>query len=586
MPLTRAEQLIDLLLARQQPRAVLEKTTRLPYGWALWLRSLGPLPRPYHARDVIAVLLPRPLPGPPGQSPQLSPWQALRRLFWQDWDAAPRDQRWMRWLSAVASALLHLLFFMLLLWVAVIRTSAPQDEGTEGERVQVEFVGRATQEGGGDQPGAEAAEAAPAGQVAAGQEAGAATAPAPRPLAAEAASASPASAPAASVPPPPAEAEPAPVAAPPPSPVQATEVAQASTDFVVPPVSVPRTEVSVVPRDSTPSVRERSIQPVQAPPAPTAVRAPELAVRAPQVRDIQVREREVSTVDAPVAPQPLRNAEVQVRVPQRDVQVREREVQAVADPQVRMAAVAGREPAVRAPSGRDVQVRERQVPSAPAVAPAVSSGSATSTPAAAAEGSAAQASRSTRPVASSSTPAAAGARPAPDPGNWATHAKGDDWGASSRNREGSSDGARQASAAGRGNGLFNADGSVRVPGQEGDGHAERGAPGGANDGWSKERIAQSGTWLKRPPYDYTPTSFDKYWVPQESLLAEWVRKGVKAMEIPLPGTNTRISCVISILQAGGGCGLTNPNMQDQPAVARPPPDIPFKKELQEDNGSR
>ena len=172
----------------------------------------------------------------------------------------------MRWLSAVASALLHLLFFMLLLWVAVIRTSAPQDEGTEGERVQVEFVGRATQEGGGDQPGAEAAEAAPAGQVAAGQEAGAATAPAPRPLAAEAASASPVgtcrkrSAAAGG-------AEPAPVAAPPPSPVQATEVAQASTDFVVPPVSVPRTEVSVVPRDSTPSVRERSIQPVQAPPA-------------------------------------------------------------------------------------------------------------------------------------------------------------------------------------------------------------------------------------------------------------------------------------------------------------------------------
>ncbi len=586
MPLTRAEQLIDLLLARQQPRAVLEKTTRLPYGWALWLRSMGPLPRPFHARDVIAILLPRPLPGPPGQLPQLSPWQALRRLFWQDWDAAPRDQRWMRWTSALASALLHLLFFVLLLWVAVIRTTAPEEEGAEGERVQVEFVGRATREGGGDQPGAEAAAAAAAGRVAPGQEAGAATAPAPRPVAAEAAASSPASAPTASVPPPPAEAEPAPVAAPPPSPVQATEVAQASTDFVVPPVSVPRTEVSVVPRDSTPAVRERSVQPVQAPPAPSQVRIPELAVRTPQVRDIQVREREVSTVDAPVAPQPLRSAEMQVRVPQQDVQVREREVQAVVDPQVRMAAVAGREPAVRVPSGRDVQVRERQVASAPAVAPASSSGSATATPSAVANGSAAQASSSTRPSASSSAPANAGARPAPDPGNWATPAKGDDWGASSRNRDGSSDGARQASAAGRGNGLFNADGSVRVPGQEGDGHAERGAPGGANDSWSKERIAQSGTWLKRPPYDYTPTSFDKYWVPQESLLAEWVRKGVKAMEIPLPGTNTKISCVISILQAGGGCGLTNPNMQDQPAVARPPPDIPFKKELQEDNGSR
>ncbi|KKF87250.1 hypothetical protein D7U93_02415 [Stenotrophomonas maltophilia] len=586
MPLTRAEQLIDLLLARQQPRAVLEKSTRLPYGWALWLRSLGPLPRPFHAREVIAVFLPRPLPGPPGQSPRLSPWQALRRLFWQDWDAAPRDQRWMRWTSALVSALLHLLFFVLLLWVAVIRTSAPDEEGTEGERVQVEFVGRASQEGGGDQPGAEAAAAAAAGRVAPGQEAGAASAPAPRPVAAETTASSPASAPTASVPPPPADAEPAPVAAPPPSPVQATEVAQASTDFVVPPVSVPRTEVSVVPRDSTPAVRERSVQPVQAPPTPSPVRTPELAVRTPQVRDIQVREREVSTVDAPVAPQPLRSAEVQVRVPQQDVQVREREVQAVADPQVRMAAVAGREPAVRAPTGRDVQVREREVASAPVAAPASSSGSATATPATAAQGSATQASSSARPSASSSTPANAGARPAPDPGNWATPAKGDDWGSSSRNRDGSSNGIRQASTAGKGSGLFNADGSVRVPGQEGDGHAARGAPGGANDGWSKERIAQSGTWLKRPPYDYTPTSFDKYWVPQESLLAEWVRKGVKAMEIPLPGTNTRISCVISILQAGGGCGLTNPNMQDQPAVARPPPDIPFKKELQEDNGSR
>ncbi|WP_260620227.1 hypothetical protein, partial [Stenotrophomonas maltophilia] len=392
----------------------------------------------------------------------------------------------------------------------------------------------------------------------------------------------------ASVPPPPAESEPAPVAAPPPSPVQATEVAEASTDFVVPPVSVPRTEISIVPRDTVPTVRERSVQPVQAPPAPAALRAPEIAVRTPQLRDIPVQEREISTVDAPAISQPLRTADVQVRVPQRDVQVREREVQALVDPQVRMAAVAGREPTVRAPAGRDLQVREREVASAPAAAPSTSSGSApAATPAPAARSTATQANSSTpRPSASSTTPAQAGARPAPNPGNWATPAKGDDWGASSRNHDGASRGASQASAAGKGNGLFNADGSVRVPGQEGGGHAERGAPGGANDGWSKERIAQSGTWLKRPPYDYTPTSFDKYWVPQESLLAEWVRKGIKSMEIPLPGTGTKISCVISILQAGGGCGLTNPNMQDQPAVARPPPDIPFKKELQEDNGSR
>ncbi|CAH0182535.1 hypothetical protein SRABI102_02787 [Stenotrophomonas lactitubi] len=587
VPLPRAEQLIDLLLARQQRPPILEKNTGLPYGWAIWLRTLTPLPRPLHAREVIAVLLPRPLPGSPGQLPALGPWASLRRLFWQDWDPAPRDQRWMHWTSALLSALLHLLFFLLLLWVAVIRTSSPDEQGSEGERVQIEFVGRAAQEGGGDQAGAEAAAAAAAGAGAAGQDAGGATAPRPQPASpapSAATAAAAATSPTASVPPPP-EVEPAPVAAPPPSPVQATEVAQATSDFVVPPMVPPRTEVSIVPRDTVPTVRERSVQPVQAAPTPTPVRTPEVAVQAPRVRDVQVQEREISTVEAPVAPQPMRTTDIQVRVPQREVQVREREVQAVTDPQVRMAAVAGREPTVRAPAGREVQVREREVAAAPLPAASTSAGSApTSTPAPA--GSAAQNSASVaRPAATSTAPAQAGARPAPTPGNWATPARGDDWGASSRNREGANQGAAQASA-GKGDGLFNADGSVRVTGQDGAGKAERGAPGGANDGWSKERIAESGKWLKRPPYDYTPTSFDKYWVPQESLLAEWVRKGVKAMEIPLPGTSTKISCVISILQAGGGCGLTDPNMQDQPAVARPPPDIPFKKELQEDNGSR
>jgi hypothetical protein len=233
-----------------------------------------------------------------------------------------------------------------------------------------------------------------------------------------------------------------------------------------------------------------------------------------------------------------------------------------------------------------VQVREREVASAPAAAPSVQWQRHGELPAPAARAARRRPAAAARAVGlQHDTGPAAGARPAPDPGNWATPAKGDDWGHPAATATAAA-WRRQASAAGKGNGLFNADGSVRVPGQEGDGHAERGAPGGANDGWSKERIAQSGTWLKRPPYDYTPTSFDKYWVPQESLLAEWVRKGIKAMEIPLPGTGTKISCVISILQAGGGCGLTNPNMQDQPAVARPPPDIPFKKELQEDNGSR
>jgi len=576
-----------VLLARQQQRLILEKHTRLPYGWAIWLRALKPLPRLFHARDVIAVLLPRPLPGRPGRLPALSPWNAARRLFWQDWEPAPRDQRWMRWTSAVLSALLHLLFFLLLLWVAVIRTTEPDADGAEGERVQIEFIGAGAQEGGGEQAGAEAATAAASAgsSAASGEPGGAATAPQPQP---QPVAAAPAAAPPAEASAPPV-AEPTPVVetAPPPIPVQATEVAQATSDFVVPPVVVPRTEVSVVPRSVTPNVAERSVPLLQAPATPAPMAAPQVVVQTRAPRDIQVREREVAVVEAPVvAPQPVRSAEEPMSLPQREVLVREREVQAVVDPQVRMATVDGRERAVRAPQGRDVQVRERAVAAVPSTASATATASASAQSQAPAAAVAAAQSTATSAAPAAAKPAQAGARPAPTPGNWATPVRGDDWGASTRNRDGATQGSSQASRTGQGEGLFNADGSVRVPGQDGAGAGERGAPGGANDGWSKERIAQSGTWLKRPPYDYTPTSFDKYWVPQESLLAEWVRKGIKAMEIPLPGTSTKISCVISILQAGGGCGLSDPNMQDQPAIARPPPDIPFKKELQEDNGSR
>ena len=57
------------------------------------------------------------------------------------------------------------------------------------------------------------------------------------------------------------------------------------------------------------------------------------------------------------------------------------------------------------------------------------------------------------------------------------------------------------------------------------------------------------------------------------------------MSIPIPGTDKKLTCVVSMLQFGGGCGLVDPNVNAQPAIARPPPDIPFKPHLQEDNGS-
>ena len=43
--------------------------------------------------------------------------------------------------------------------------------------------------------------------------------------------------------------------------------------------------------------------------------------------------------------------------------------------------------------------------------------------------------------------------------------------------------------------------------------------------------------------------------------------------------------MVSLLQLGGGCGIEDPNLQDQEAEFRKPPDVPFKPELQEDQGA-
>ncbi|MDQ1062195.1 hypothetical protein QE395_001347 [Stenotrophomonas sp. SORGH_AS 282] len=105
MTLRRADDILDWLLSRQPDKRIVEKTTGLPYGWGLWLRALTPLPRPFRSTEVIAELIQRPLPGSPGRLPALGFVQSLRRLLWQTWDPAPRDQRWMRWTSAVISVL-------------------------------------------------------------------------------------------------------------------------------------------------------------------------------------------------------------------------------------------------------------------------------------------------------------------------------------------------------------------------------------------------------------------------------------------------------------------------------------------------
>ncbi|MEN1996193.1 MULTISPECIES: hypothetical protein [Stenotrophomonas] len=580
MPLRRADDILDWLLARQPDKRILEKTTGLPYGWGLWLRALSPLPRPFRASEVLAELAQRePMPTG-GRLPELSFIQAMRRLLWQGWDPAPRDQRWMRWTSALISALLHLMFALLLLWVALIRPPSEPEQGGESGRVQVELVGRGTpqQEQGASPAAAEPATADAAiaaamanAQAMAQAEADARTASAPQPAAAPA---------------PPSEPQPAPPAPATPAveqPVQATEVAQATTDFVVPPTSVPRTEVRVMTREPQDiAVRERTVVTVEAPTPRTTVPTPRTAE--PQLRtpELTVQERQVTVVEAPTPTVAIAGPRVEATMPQREVQVREREIRPVTAPAVNVATLPTREVAVPGRSP-EVAVRERAVPNAaPRPAPPSPAAASSTTTAPAAANASTAASTSTSPTA---TRAPASPSKAP-PGSWTTPNRSDDWGAANHPQDADLNGRAVSATQGNGSSLFKADGSVRVPGQEGHGNSERGAPGGEKDGWSKERIAQSGTWLKRPPYDYTPTSFDKYWAPNESLLAEWVRKGIKAVEIPIPGTSSSISCVISVLQFGGGCGLSDPNMQDQPAIARPPPDIPFKKELQEDNGSR
>lgn len=558
-PVTKAADILQFLLLRPRSGSPLDHLDRLlgrvprapglSESWRRWLRSGPALVRRGDAA-IVALMAARPPLAPAGRHPGLSWLQAFRQLWWQHWDPPAADQRGLRWLAALCSLVLHLLFAVFLIWVALIRTPSSADDSSEGQRVEVAYIGRGTpdQEGGG----------APAAGAA-----GDATAQ----RAASARSSAPPSAAAATLPAQPVEREtlvneaasepqPAPAIA---QPLQVTEVPEPISEFVLPPPNTlpPRIDV---PQLRTPEVRVelRPVASVEERPAALQLRTPQVLRPELAVPQIQVREREIT-----VAPQqplvtavvPGRELQAQLRAP--EITVRELQIPAAADAPL---PAANADPVAMPATTPDAGLTATATPPAAGVS-------------------------SVSPVAT--TPgrsAGAGPRPQDQAGGWDAPVRADDWGAAKNTAAGSS--GRQANA---GDGVFNADGSVRVPGAgAGSAQAEqkRGAPGGDSDSWTRDRIADSGTWLKRPPYDYTPTSFEKYWVPSESLLAEWVRKGIKSIEIPIPGTNTRISCVVSMLQFGGGCGLSNPNMQEQPAAARPPPDIPFKQELQEDNGSR
>ena len=529
--MTNATDVIAHLLPRKAA-TIVERQTGLPFGWGLWLRALperlGRITRE-KSEAIVRTLALRAAhtrtatPFVPGKL------RALRSLFYQGWGPPPREERWMRWVAGFTSSTLHLLFFLFLLWVALVQIPPPTPDAGDSARVRLEMIGDGSPDdlGGG----------APAGEVANEQAASAVTSSdPPSPAVAEAAQPSGTAAPEASVELPPVPLRDVAVPEIAEQPLQVTEVAEPTRAFVLPP-----------PTPRQPEIRQPALREVGVPTRDIAAPVPAPVVR----RDVPMR-----PVDVPV-------------IAARESKVREREVAAPA-PTLRTVPIPTREVAPRAiatqeRSVRQVDIREpspRPTPAPAPPAPSTANASATARPSATA---ATSSSRS--PTAPSSS--TQGAVPAAKAGGWDTP-RTDDWGNSRRNVAGDSatDGRDKA-------GLYNADGSLRVPGNAGDGAAERGAPGGGNDQWTRERLAEAGTWLQRPPYDYEPTSFDKYWAPSESLLAEWVRRNVREVDIPIPGTNMKLKCSISVLQLGGGCGLGS--LFPEPPKARPPPEIPVKR---------
>lgn len=544
--MTNATDVIAQLLSRKAA-PIVERHTGLPFGWGLWLRALpeklGRITR--EKADAVVTLLLARTPRPPDAVPAaLGRWRAFRSLFYQGWGPPPREERWMRWFAGFTSSAVHLLFFLFLMWVALVQIPPPPQEAGDTSRVRLEIIG----DGSPEEAGGEAQAAEPGSQQAAQADPAAqatATAAQARPAPSEAS-------------PPPSEAALPDVAVEMPQiqsrdvpqpelahqPLQVTEVPEPTRAFVLPPPTPRQPDVTL------PALREAGV-PVREIPTPVA---------APVVR----RDTPVRSVDVPV-------------VAARDVQVREREVMAPA-PQVRSVPVPARDMAPVPIATRERSVRQAEIREpAPRPAPA------TAAPVPATTGSATTASTTARttapnpsasPATSRGTPSRAPTTPGPaaatKSGGWNTPARTDDWGNSTRNAAGDS------AADGRdAPGLYNADGSLRVPGGAGDATAQRGAPGGENDQWTREQLAEAGTWLQRPPYDYEPTTFDKYWVPNESLLAEWVRRNVREMEISIPGTNMKLKCTVSVLQLGGGCGLGS--LFPEPPKARPPPEIPVKR---------
>ncbi len=505
-----------------------------PEGWAKWFALMGErigAVTGATADAIIAIFLQRELAQPPRRAGELNRWQAFATLWRQQWQPSEDEDRRTRLMAILITFVIHILLLAILLWLAYVRfTQAPSPQGEDV--VQVEYVGQGTPEDQGGGP--------PAGSISTPAVASRAAAvthvPAPK------------QPPPAASPPMPATASASPPASAVPvvdQPLQVTQKAIPDTTFVLPPptpahVEIPQAQLTV-PALQVPT---RDVQLIERPPSVRAIQ--------PELPAASIRAPELKTQPAPIAlviPAPaIRPPRVEPSPPAPPVAVQPKAAPAQVQQTPPPAATATSTSKSVVEQGRTGTPTVVAVP--PSGAPATQSG--TQIPA----------------VASGHGPTTPS-----KPGTLPTPRRGDDWGVSTRNRPGANAGK---------SGLFNADGSPNLA--PGTAQAGGGFPPGS-DRWSHDQFDHAGTWLKRPPTDYTPTRFDKVWLPNETLLEQWVRQNIRQVSIPIPGTTKKLNCVVSLLQLGGGCSISDPNLNDQEAEARPPPDIPFKRELQEDQKS-
>ena len=540
---------------------------QFPPGWAAWFDAMktrvGAVTGAT-AEAFVAIFMAREPKPPPRATATLDRWRAFNTLWRQQWHPASEDERGLRVLAMAVTLLLHLFFALFLAYLAYVRIMAipEQGEASAGEEViQVEFIGEGTpeDEGGGPPQGEAVAEETPAAAARGEDRPPRPAAPVPpQPEQAQQAAAQP-------TPPQITRPEPARpalspqvpeavVELPQAQPLQVTETPQPDTTFIAPPVrmaDVPLRDVRVPELAApTPAIEVVDVPAPVTAPKPREVAAPTAAVELPR-REAEVAVRQI--------PAPLSPVEVP-RAPARPIAAPDlRPAQA---PSVATRSIPAPKPAA---SGSAPSTRPEDGETGAAAQPSSSSQAGTAAQERPSSGRE-SASQGTRP---SATAAGSGASPVPKPGALPSPKPGDDWGLSDRNRPGGQAGSE---------GLFNADGTPKLA--SGDGKVGGGLPPGTITE-DFEKIDRNGTWLKRPPVDYTPTAFDKFWVPNETLLQEWVRRSIKEVLIPIPGTSKTIKCSVVLLALGGACDITDPNMQDVEAEAREPPDVPFKPELQE-----